>query len=155
MQKIFEGKAAAILVLLVAFTAFGTTQAGALEDTIQISVADVMAKPEIQQALYNSVKFFFGNTPHPAVLHEFKKFTTNKKAKSRDDSIAGACEHAFLSALQQFQKRAKNIGANAVVDIHSYYRHQETSSDTSVECHTDFGKVRVVLIGDFVQVANP
>lgn len=121
--------------------------------TLEISVADALAKPEMQQQLRDSVKFFFGNAAHPDVAHVFKKYTTNKRAKAEGNSLQGPCEQALLSALLQFQKRAIQIGADAVIDIHSYYRHEEVSSDTSIQCHDDVTKVKVVLIGNFVKLA--
>jgi uncharacterized protein YbjQ (UPF0145 family) len=54
----------------------------------------------------------------------------------------------------KFQRRAAQLGANAVVNIHSYYDKQDISSDTSFQCRDGFMMTGVALRGDFVKLAD-
>jgi uncharacterized protein YbjQ (UPF0145 family) len=133
---------------------FAMSQAGARDSVTEMSIADALATPDAQQKLDGSVKFFFGETAHPAVLHSFGNFVANDKTNAVNKSSARACEWAFLSALLQFQSRAAKLGANAVVDIHSYYKKEDVSSTTSIQCHDGFLLTGVALRGNFVTIAG-
>jgi uncharacterized protein YbjQ (UPF0145 family) len=76
------------------------------------------------------------------------------KVTTRGKSNDSACNSAFLSALVELQKRAKQEGANAVVNIVSYYKRVEMSSTTEYECHEGSGYMAVALKGDFVKIGN-
>ncbi len=52
------------------------------------------------------------------------------------------------------QKRAKQLGANAVVNIISYYKKVPMSSTTEFECHAGAIIAGVALKGDFVKIAD-
>ena len=54
----------------------------------------------------------------------------------------------------QLEKRAKQLGANAVVNIVSYYKKDVMSSATEFECHAGAVIAGVALKGDFVKVAE-
>ena len=54
----------------------------------------------------------------------------------------------FLSAMMQLEKRAKELGANAVVNIVSFYQKNVVLSATEFECHAG----AVALKGDFVKI---
>jgi uncharacterized protein YbjQ (UPF0145 family) len=100
------------------------------------------------------VKFFFGDTPHPAILQSFATLVANEKTNSVNKTALHACQWAFLSALMKFQKRAEQLGANAVVNIHSYYKREDVSSDTTIQCHDGFLMTGVALRGNFVKLAD-
>jgi uncharacterized protein YbjQ (UPF0145 family) len=46
-----------------------------------------------------------------------------------------ACKRAAIQALQELQRKAKTAGANAVVNIVSYYKNNTFASTTQYECH--------------------
>ena len=52
----------------------------------------------------------------------------------------------------QLEKRAKQLGANAVVNIVSFYQKNVMSSPTEFECHAGAVIAGVALKGDFVKV---
>jgi uncharacterized protein YbjQ (UPF0145 family) len=57
-------------------------------------------------------------------------------------------------AAAQLEKRAKQLGANAVVKIVSYYKRVEMSSPTQFECHQGSRTTGVALKGDFVKLVE-
>jgi uncharacterized protein YbjQ (UPF0145 family) len=128
--------------------------ATARDDVIQMPIHDAMVTPDAQQKLDGSVKFFFGDTPHPAILKSFATLVANEKTNSVNKTALHACQWAFLSALMKFQKRAEQLGANAVVNIHSYYKREDVSSDTTIQCHDGFLMTGVALRGNFVKLAD-
>ncbi len=138
---------------VVFISAFGASQADARDKVTEISIADALAAPDAQQKFDGSVKFFFGGAAHPEVGHSFGFFVANEKTNSLNKSTERGCKWAFLSAMLKFQKRAAQLGADAVVDIHSYYDKQDISSDTSFQCHDGFLMTGVALRGNFVKLA--
>ncbi len=142
------------VIAAACFGAFGVSQAVARDKVSEISIAEALAAPDAQQKLDGSVKFFFGGASHPAFSHSFGFFVANEKTNSLNKSADRACKWAFLSAMLKFQKRAAQLGADAVVDIHSYYDKEDISSDTSFQCHDGFLMTGVALRGNFVKLGS-
>jgi uncharacterized protein YbjQ (UPF0145 family) len=54
----------------------------------------------------------------------------------------------------QMKERAEQLGANAIVNIVSYYKKNEVSNPTEFECHDGGFVTGVALKGDFVKIAQ-
>jgi uncharacterized protein YbjQ (UPF0145 family) len=146
---------AVLVVLPMLLTlAFAGQMASAADSLVLVSVPEAMGTPEYQQKLDGSVKFYFGDTPHPEVLQTYGNFVTNKKTNGFAKSAGEACNHVLLSALLTLQDQAKSLGGNAVVNIHSYFKKNEASHDQQVECYKGFLMAGVALKGDVVKVAG-
>ena len=52
------------------------------------------------------------------------------------------------------EQRAKELGANAVINIKSNYKKAEMSSETEYECHAGAIMAGVALKGDFVKISG-
>jgi uncharacterized protein YbjQ (UPF0145 family) len=142
-------------VLLVLLTLGFTSQtARAADSLVMISVPEAMSTSDYQEKLDGSVKFYFGNTPHPEIVQTYGNFVTNKKTNGFAKSAGEACNHVLLSALIQLQDQAKSLGGNAVVNIKSYFKKNEVSHDQQVECYKGFLMAGVALKGDVVKVAG-
>ncbi len=135
-------------------TTLAAPGARAADTLVLISVPEAMSTPEYQDKLDGSVKFYFGNTPHPGIEHTYGNFVTNKKTNGFAKEAGVACRHVLLSALIQLQNQAKSLGGNAVVNIHSYFKKNEQSHDQAVECYKGFLIAGVALKGDVVKVAG-
>jgi uncharacterized protein YbjQ (UPF0145 family) len=131
-----------------------TSPAFARDDVLMLPIANAMATPQAQQKLGNSVKFFFGTHPATRITQSFGNFVANPKTNAFAKSEATACEWVFLSALISLQERAASVGANAVVNIESFYQKHEVSSQTEYECHKGFLMAGVALRGDLVRLAD-
>ena len=70
----------------------------------------------------------------------------------KDDTFG--CKWAALSALIALQEKAKQQGANAVIDIVSYYKKDVFSSPTEYECHAGAVIIGVALKGTYAKVAD-
>jgi uncharacterized protein YbjQ (UPF0145 family) len=140
----------AILTCFAALLAAPTTMA---RDTkVLRPIADAMATPDAKARLNMGVQFFFGNTAHPPVAQSFGEFMSNKKTNGTNKSDKEACEWAFLSAMLSFQQRAVAVGGNAVINIKSYYRQNEISSETQFECGSGALMSGVTFKGEVVKL---
>jgi hypothetical protein len=135
-------------------TTLAAAGARAADSLVLISIPEAMSTPEYQNQLDGSVKFYFGDTPHPSVEHTYGNFITNKKTNGFAKEAGVACRHVLLSALIQLQNQAKSLGGNAVVNIHSYFKKNEQSHDAAAECYKGFLIAGVALKGDIVKVAG-
>ena len=119
-----------------------------------LPIAAALEAQDAKNRLDGSVKFFFGNQETPKVLGKLSTDVTNLKTNAVGKSDEKACNWVFLSAMLQLEKRAKQLGANAVVNIVSYYRKEVMSSATEFECHAGAVIAGVALRGEFVKIAE-
>jgi uncharacterized protein YbjQ (UPF0145 family) len=139
-----------IMSLILSMSAILLAADASARDTIQqLPVADVLNDPEYAQRL-EGVSFYFGNQPHPDIVENFGEGRTNKKTNAFNKTDEEACRWVMLSALIQLKERAQSLGANAVVNIRSNYKNNETSSDTEYTCGAGAIMAGVALIGTFV-----
>ena len=138
----------ALLATSAAFPAF------ARDTELKLPLADVLAMPEAQEKLDGSVKFFLAGAPTPKVLEKKGEDVSNKKTNGVGKTDEVACRWAALSALIAFQDKAKTLGANAVVDLVSYYKKNTFSSPTEYECHAGGMIVGVTLKGTYAKIPN-
>ncbi len=99
-----------------------------------------------------NIKFYFGNASHPEINKNFGEFVANNKTNAFGKAAQKACEWVFLSALLDLEKRAESQGGNAVVNIRSFYKKNEMSSETEFECHTGMVIAGVALKGVIVRI---
>jgi len=117
-----------------------------------LPIAGALETQDAKQKLDGSIKFFFGSQETPKIQTKLGTDVTNLKTNAVGKSDEKACNWVFLSAMIQLEKRAKQLGANAVVNIVSYYQKNVVSSATEFECHAGAVIAGVALKGDFVKV---
>ncbi len=100
--------------------------------------------------LDGSVKFYLAGTKSGGKVIE-KGLVTNKKTNGFAKSAESACDHVLRSALIQFQNTAKAKGANAVTNLVSFYKSNETRSATTYQCAKGTAIAGVALKGDIVK----
>jgi uncharacterized protein YbjQ (UPF0145 family) len=125
----------------------------ARDTTLHLPFEDVLSMPEAQEKLDGSVKFYLAGQKTPKVLQRLNSDVSNRKTNGVGKSDETGCRWAALSALVAFQDKAKSLGANAVVDIVSYYKKDEFKSATEYECHGGAVVIGVALKGTFAKVA--
>jgi uncharacterized protein YbjQ (UPF0145 family) len=138
------------LILLLA-TAW---PAHARDTKLLLPIAAGLENKDAQEKLDGSIKFFFGAQQHPTIVSKLGTDVSNRKTNAVGKSDERACNWAFLSAMIALQNRAKQLGANAVVNIVSYYQKNVMSSETEFECHAGAVIAGVTLKGDFVKIAD-
>ncbi len=140
------------LITLVLATTVVLAPAFARDTVVNIRLADVLDMPEAKTKLDGSVKFFLAGQATPKVLKKFSEDVSNLKTNAVGKSDEVSCKWVALSTLMSLQKSAKEAGANAVVGITSYYKKNETKSDTTVECHAGAMMSGVALKGTYATV---
>jgi hypothetical protein len=123
-------------------------------DVFNLPIDRAMLMSQTNERLDGTVKFYFGQTPHPEVLRRFGDYVANEKTNAVGKTDLGACAWVFQSALLSLQKRAHALGAKAVINIHSFYKKDDVSSETEIPCHTGFLMAGIALKGDLVTVAG-
>ncbi|MBI3728159.1 MAG: excinuclease ATPase subunit [Burkholderiales bacterium] len=142
----------AAVVVATMMTCAASVQAA--DRKVMLPISGAMNANDAQSRLGDSVKFYFGKQPGPVVLEKLASDKTSQKTNAFGKSDEKACNWVFLSAMLQLQKRAKELGANAVVNIASNYDNVEYSSEAEFECHAGGIMAGVALKGDFVRIGN-
>lgn len=118
------------------------------------AIAEVLSDAEFQQKVGDTVAFYFGDQPTPAIARTFGDYVTNKKTNSFGKPDVVACRWAMLSALLQLRERAAELGADGVINVTSYYKKATAPSRTEYECHAGNVVAGVALKGTFVKFGN-
>ena len=139
-------------LIIAAFMLATVAPSSARDSKYMLPIAAALETKDAKEKLEGSVKFFFGNQESPKILTKLGTDVTNLKTNAVGKSDEKACNWVFLSAMIQLEKRAKQLGANAVVNIVSYYQKNVVSSATEFECHAGAVMAGVALKGDFVKI---
>jgi uncharacterized protein YbjQ (UPF0145 family) len=119
-----------------------------------LPIAEAMEMKDKDGILDGSVKFYFAGQKHPVVLQKLTTDISNQKTNAFGKSDEEACKWVFLSALVQFQKKAQQLGGNAVVNMVSYYKKSELADSQQFECHAGALMAGVALKGDIVKIGD-
>lgn len=132
-----------------------TMTAQAKDEKMMMPIEAAFAQTGTRDNVDGSVKFFFGKQkPTGKILQKLGSDTTSQKSNAFGKENSVSCNTAFLSGMISFQKRAKELGANAVINIVSNYKHVEMSSETEYECHVGAIMSGAAFKGDFVKIAD-
>ncbi|WP_313457906.1 excinuclease ATPase subunit [Stenotrophomonas sp.] len=139
------------LMAAVALFAFAST-AQARDTPVHQSLQELVDSQTARDAgIDGSVKFYLAGQK-VNVLQRLGEDVTNKKTNAANKSDEEACRWVALSALKALQDGAKSRGANAVVDIVSYYKKNEFKSTTDYECYAGAILAGVALKGTYAKV---
>jgi uncharacterized protein YbjQ (UPF0145 family) len=119
-----------------------------------IPIADALNASEIKDRPTGAVKFFFATQKSPEIIKNLGSYFAGPRTGATGLSDQRACHEAFHWTLLNMEKRAQRVGANAVVNIVSYYRKKEMASSTDFECHVGNVIATVWLKGDLVKIAD-
>jgi uncharacterized protein YbjQ (UPF0145 family) len=142
------------LAVCLVFSLMVTRPAEARDSKHLLPIAAALEIKDAKEKLDGSIKFYFGDQETPKILTKLGSDISNKKTNAFGRSDEKACNWVFLSAMIALEKRAQQLGANAVVNIVSYYDRKVMSSTTEFECHAGGIIAGVVLKADFVKVAE-
>ncbi len=138
--------------VLGAGVVFAAPAACARDTIVNITLESVLELPEAKRSLDGSVRFFLAGAPTPAIERKMGSDVSNKKTSGVGKTDEFGCRWAALAALEAFQKQAKAQGANAVVDLVSYYKKNETRDPRTIQCHAGGVVIGVALKGDYARV---
>ena len=123
------------------------------EDVIKdCSIEQALNNEKVKKALGTEVEFYFGGQSHGKVIKNFGTFRSNKKTNAFMKAKEQACQWAFASALKSLKQRAVKEGGNAVINIRSNYKDNETTSRETFKCGAGKAIAGVALIGEVVTI---
>jgi hypothetical protein len=137
-------------IALATLAAPGLAQAR--NDRLQLPLPDALGTVDAKAKMDPAIRLYWGPEKHAKPAQTFGTYTANKKTNFFMKEDKTACEWAFLSAVLQLQKRAQQLGANAVVNVSSLYRGETSSSETEYLCAAGTFMGGVALRGDFVKL---
>lgn len=140
------------IAVLTLATMFTMQSVHARDTAVYFPLADVLNSAAAKERLDGSVRFYLAGQKTPNVKERMEVDSSSPKTNGFNKTPQEACHWAALSALISLQKRAKQLGANAVVDIVSNWKHKEYSNPTNFECHDGAFAVGVTLKGTFAKV---
>jgi len=140
-----------ILTGMLASFILSAHTAQARNDLQDFSIHEALFSPAAKQKLDKHVRLYFGNQHHSKYQHSFGDFSTRKKTNAFNKSDKQACEWAFLSAVIQLQRKAQQLGGNAVINIKSNYNRVETSSRKTFKCAAGNVIAGVALKGTIIK----
>lgn len=123
----------------------------ARNDAVYVELQDAVQLGITQGKLDDSVKFYLSGTTTPAIQANLGNDTSNKKTNAVGKDDVSACTWAALSALIAFQNKAKTLGANAVVDLHSYNKKEVYKDPVRFECRAGNIMAGVTLHGTYAK----
>ncbi|GIX34844.1 MAG: phosphoribosylglycinamide formyltransferase [Lysobacteraceae bacterium] len=138
----------------VLFAMLAASTAHARDTRVNIPLSDVIELGRSSGKLDGSVRFFLQGAATPAVERRLGEGVSNKKTNAANKSDEEACRWAALSALIAFQESARSRGANAVVNIISYYKKNAWQDPALIECHAGAIMAGVALKGEYARVAE-
>lgn len=138
-------------VLLAALIASTSMAATARDQVVTVPLKEVVDLGLAEGKLDGSVKFYLAGSS-PKVSQRLGSGVSNKKTNSVGKDDVGGCKYVALSALIAFQDSAKARGANAVVDMASYYKRVEKKDPVTIECHAGNIIMGTTLKGEYAKL---
>jgi uncharacterized protein YbjQ (UPF0145 family) len=113
-------------------------------------LARALNDPEVMAQVGADVKFYFGATPD-GVVQTLGRSRSHKKSRA-SRGVEGACARALGNTLAAMARQARGKGANAIVNIRSFWGGYPTSSATSYKCGIGSSTSGVALVGEMALV---
>ena len=142
------------VVLFASVGLLSLVTAEARDDRNMWSIKEAMNTSDAKEKLGSDIRFYFGSQKHGKVTKNHGEYMSNKKTNAFNKTDKRACQWNFLSAMVSFQDRARRMGGNAVVNIRSYYKKNNISSQTEFECGSGAFVSGVTFLGDVVTLAK-
>jgi hypothetical protein len=128
--------------------------AHAADIVVMLPLEDMLALPDAKNRLDGSVTFHLAGQPPLQVQQTHGENVAEKKAVLQDKSSQISCQRAAVATLVLLQQGAKRAGANAVIDIVSYYRQATRADPARIECHVGTFSAFVTLKGTYASVTR-
>lgn len=129
--------------------------AQARNERLLFTVEGALSRATAKDRLDDTVQFFFGDQAFPEPVEKFGIYTVERTTNALTKTDVEACDWVFLSALLALRDRAKEVGANAVVNIKSIYKSREFVSETDYECRAGWFVTGASLEGRVVKLPPP
>jgi len=138
---------------LAAMGSLSLANAAGRDDHLKLPIQGALEKGQsFKDTVGTDIKLYWGTQKTPAIDRKMGEFTSNKKTNAANKSDQDACDLAFISAVIGLQQRARKEGGNAVVNIRSVYRNEDSDSPTEYVCGAGRIIAGVALRGTVVKL---
>lgn len=121
----------------------------------ELPLQALLSSPQARDAgIDGSVRFYLRGASHPPIQSRMGEDVGNRKTNALNKSDVEACNWVALSVLKAFQDKAKAQGANAVVDMVSFYKRREFVSPMNFECYAGTLMAGTTFKGTYAKIAN-
>lgn len=151
-------------VLRGALVATGLLVSGAVnaaDELMNMPIDTALKSPAASSRIDPNIKLAWGfnrleATQNPVLFKTVKRVRrpTSQSDGSPKPTDAELCQSVFVEALQEIQQRASAAGNNAVMEIRSNWKDDETASDTTYVCAKGMAYIGVALKGTAVKVGS-
>lgn len=139
-------------VLFVALTAFAIAlPALARNDAVTVKLSEVLEMPEAQGKLDGSVHYFTKGEATPKVEKTLRAASTRRSTNGIGKADDFGCRWAVLAGLMAFEKEARSLGANAVIEIESG---EGGAGPGEIQCNAGNLVIRTSLRGVYAVVGK-
>ncbi len=139
-------------LLVLGSTLLFVSHVFAADDLVTLNFKQAVQKGYDEGILDRNIRYYLQGQAHPEVIKNHGEFKSNKKTNGVGKSAEKSCNWVLLSVLKTYQKRAQNLGANAVINIKSNYKSREFIDDENYQCGNGFLMSGVALKGDVVEI---
>lgn len=148
-----------VAAALVAAGASGV--ASAADTLLTMPIDQALASQAAKERIDPNTKLLFGfnrleGATDPTLYKTVKRVRrpVNKVQEGPVLTDAQLCETVFVQAVQDLQQRAAQSGSNAVMEIRSNWKDDETSSDSTYVCAKGAAYIGVALKATLVKTGS-
>ncbi|PJI98635.1 hypothetical protein CLU85_3464 [Acidovorax sp. 69] len=140
---------------VLALTVLGAVNGVHARDKVQLQPLEDAVRLGLKEGkLDGSVKFYLSGAPTPEMAApSLGEEHVNRRTSSGGKDPVFACHWAALSGLITLQENAKKQGADAVVDLHSFYKEKTFKDPVRFECYSGNFLTGVTLKGTYARTA--
>ena len=147
------GRTARAVVALAAFGAASLALGASRDEHVRFSIQAALEKGHSYRTKVEfDVRLYFGDQKTPPVVKRMATFSANTKSNAVGKSDQEACDIAFISAVADLQRYARQEGGDAVINIKSVYRGANSASQSEYVCGAGNIMVGVTLEGTVVKL---
>ena len=146
-----HGLRAVLAAAVMAAAAFSGPVA-ARDERMLLDIAAAVGTPAWHDRFDDTVQFLWGDQSYAPPVKAYDITTVERRSFAPTRTDEETCIAAFIDALADLRDHAKQLGANAVVNIKSIYRNREFRSDTQFECRAGYVVNNVSLEGRVVSL---
>ncbi|WP_420994009.1 excinuclease ATPase [Cupriavidus sp. 30B13] len=149
---------------LMAGALLAGTGAQAADQLLNQPIDKALASAEARSRVDPSIRLLFGfnRLPDAQGGQSYKTVKRIRRPVDNSSATGGApppgdeelCATTFVQAVQELQQRAMKEGGNAVVDIRSNWKNDETASDSTYVCAKGAAYIGVALKGVVVRTGS-
>ena len=142
------------LAVLWAAAAMVTAGLARADEIGRYSIQEALDQPAAKQKLDPNIRLYFRHNGTPGYAQSFGSVHYARRTNRMSTARNGPCHWAFLSGLLALQGKARERGANAIVDIVPLTDGKLTAPPGQYDCEFGMLMVSIGIKGEMVRMAD-